>query len=144
MKISFSSSATSGTLSVTASTGCGTSTARTLAIKITPTILKSDSIVAITPPVNPAAIDLTNELTVSPNPSSGPVTFGFRIGENAHVNLEIYSMTGARVARVFEGDVEGGISQTVLYEQYLPTGIYVCVLQYNGKILTTKLAVRHL
>ena len=52
-------------------------------------------------------------------------------------------MNGSRVARVYEGDVEAGIPQTALYEQYLPTGLYPCILQYNGKMITLKFAVRH-
>ena len=69
--------------------------------------------------------------------------FGFRIGENAHVKLDIFSMNGSRVARVYEGDVEAGIPQTALLEQYLSMGLYPFVLQYNGEIITFKMAVRH-
>ena len=97
----------------------------------------------INPPVDPSVLNLTNEFKVYPNPSSGPAIFEFRIGENAHVKLDIFSMNGSRVARVYEGDVEAGIPQTALFEQYLPSGLYPCVLQYNGKMITLKFAVRH-
>ena len=143
VRVSFSLTATSGTLSVTASNGCGTSIARTVAIILNNNGTKSDTLVVINPPANPSAFDLTNEFKVYPNPSSGPAIFEFRIGENAHVNLDIFSMNGSRVARIYDGDVEAGIPQTALFEQYLPTGMYPCILQYNGKILKLKFSVRH-
>ncbi len=52
-------------------------------------------------------------------------------------------MNGSRVARVYEGDVEAGIPQTALLEQYLSMGLYPFVLQYNGEIITFKMAVSH-
>ena len=143
VKVSFSSTATSGTLSVTASNGCGTSSARTVAIILNDNGTKSDTLIVLNPPVKPALLDLTNEFKVFPNPTAGPAIFEFRIGENAHVKLDIFSMNGSRLARIYDGDLEAGVPQTALFEQYLPTGLYPCILQYNGKILTLKFAVRH-
>ena len=143
VKVSFSSTATSGTLSVTASNGCGTSSARTVAIILNDNGTKSDTLIVLNPPVKPALLDLTNEFKVFPNPTAGPAIFEFRISENAHVKLDIFSMNGSRLARIYDGDLEAGVPQTALFEQYLPTGLYPCILQYNGKILTLKFAVRH-
>ena len=143
VKVSFSSTATPGTLSVTASNNCGTSQARTIAILLNNNDSKSDTLVVINPPVNPIELNLTREFKVYPNPSSGPAIFEFRIGENAWVMLDIYSINGQHMAHVYEGDVEAGIPQTALFEQYLPTGVYACVLSWKGKITTLKFVVTH-
>ena len=143
VKISFSTTATSGTLSVKATNGCGTSSARTIAIITNNNQTRSDTLIVMNPSISPDALNLNNEFKVYPNPSSGPAIFEFRIGVSAHVKLDIFSINGSRMARVYEGDVEAGIPQTALFEQYLPSGIYPCVLQFNGKLITLKLVVRH-
>jgi hypothetical protein len=143
VKISFSLTATSGTLSVTASNGCGTSFARTLAIILNNNDTKSDTLVVINAPVDPVALDLNNALKVYPNPSTGPAIFEFTLGESTGAKLEIYTLNGQHIARIFDGAVEAGIPQTVLFEQYLPTDLYPCVLSWNGQMITIKFAVRH-
>ena len=72
VKISFSATATSVTLNVSASNGCGTSTTHTMAIILNNNGTKSDTLVVINPPVNPAALDLTNEFKVYPESGKRP------------------------------------------------------------------------
>ena len=84
-----------------------------------------------------------DELNVYPNPSSGSATFEFRLSENARVKLDIYTLNGQLVSRIFDGDVEAGIVRTAHFEQYLPTGLYPCVLHYNRKKLTLKFLVKN-
>jgi hypothetical protein len=86
---------------------------------------------------------LKDEFTVYPNPALGPVTFNFEVAESSRVKIDIYTIRGQHIARIFDTDVDAGVPQTVLYEQHLPSGIYPCVLQYNGKMFSLKLAVRH-
>ena len=137
----FATNATSGILSVYASTSCGLSPPRSLYINVSKNIFKSDSIVATSIPVIAESAVPTNELKLFPNPTQGPATFIFRISENARAKLDIYSLTGQHILQVYNGDVIEGVPQTVLFEQLLPTGIYLCVLSWNGKIITLKLAV---
>ena len=139
--VGFSNTATSGILSVYASNGCGLSPPRTMNITVIPNRLKMDSISAISPTVIADNPNLNCELRVFPNPTQSLATFEFRIGENAHVKLDIYSMTGQRIMQIYNADVQAGVTQSVLFDQLLPTGLYPCVLSWNGKIITVKLAV---
>ena len=141
--INFSKTATSGTLSVTASNPCGTSAARTLDISVLKGIMISDNTFQ-------GSVDTTstfdlpviqNVLSVYPNPTLGSVTFKFRINENARVKLDIYTVNGLLIARVFDGDAEAGIAKSVKFDQPLYTGIYPCVLRWNQKMITVKLVI---
>ena len=139
--VSFSNNATSGLLSVYASNGCGSSIPRTLNITVVKNRLKMDSISAISQSGIPGNSVLSSELRVFPNPAQGLATFEFRIGENAHAKLDIYSLSGQRIMQIYNANVQAGVIQSVLFDQILPAGLYLCVLSWNGKIITVKLAV---
>jgi|GEM_PF-294512 len=144
--VSFSLTATSGTLSVTASNGCGASIARTVAVNALKSIaIPSDTTeVAATVDTPVTKLDLgqtTNELKVYPNPNVGLANFDFQTDKNGEVKLEIFSMTGQFIARVFDSVAEAGITQTVLYQHSLPTGVYYCVMRWSGKMMSSKLIV---
>ena len=159
--ISFSLTATSGTLSVTATNGCGTSASRTLGISLVKgatipaavidtvtvqaTVLTpADSSEVASVLVTKESLNVTaanNDLKVYPNPTINNATFEFQIGVNSNVKLDIYSMTGQQIARIFDADVEGGITQTAYLRQSLPSGLYSCVMRWGGKMLTKKLIV---
>ena len=139
--VSYSLTATSGTLGVTATNSCGTSIARTIAI----TILKA----AIIPvfdvqgavDIPTAKLDVTlakNELKVYPNPTSGQVTFEFRISENAKVTLDITSIIGERISRIFDAVVEAEETKTVIFEKSLPPGVYLYYMRWNDRTITGK------
>jgi hypothetical protein len=85
---------------------------------------------------------LNNELTVYPNPSFGQTNIDFQIGNNGRVTLEVLSMTGQYIARIFDADLEAGIRQTVNFQKTLPSGIYYCVMRWSGKMKTAKLIVK--
>jgi len=144
VSISYSATATSGTLSVTATntSGC-TSVARTLAITGLKGIMIPDN--SLQGSVDTTATfnlpKIQNELNVYPNPTFGSATFTFQINENARVRLDIYSVNGLLIARVFDGDAEAGIAQSVKFNQSLSTGIYPCILRWNGKMITVKLVI---
>ena len=144
--VSFSSTATSGILSVTASNGCGTSIARTVAINgLKSLTIPSDTTqvaaVIVAQGANLELISLTNELKIYPNPNVGVANFDFQIDKSGQVKLEIFSITGQFIARIFEAEAEAGIVQTVLYQHSLPTGVYYCVMRWSGKMMTSKLIV---
>jgi len=146
--VSFSSTATSGTLSVIASNGCGTSAARTIAINgLKSLTIPSDTTTtevasaAVSPAANLELGTPATELKVYPNPNIGLANFDFQIDKNAKVKLEIFSITGQFIARIFDAEAEAGISQTVLYEHSLPTGVYYCIMRWSEKMMTSKLIV---
>ena len=145
VKVVYSTSATLGTLTVTATNAAGcTSIARSLAITgLKVAIIPADiqGGLQVDPPVIPDVTTIKNELNVYPNPTSGSVTFEFRINQDAKVKLDIYSVNGQLIDRIFEGDAMAGISQTVKFDQSLPTGIYPCVMRWNGKKIIVKLII---
>jgi hypothetical protein len=136
--ISFSGTATSGTLSVRASNSCGTSAPRSGFITIG-TTLKAGIISDV---IEPATMDATPakiELKVYPNPASGPVTFEFMVTVDAKVTIDIFSISGKQIARIFNTDVEANVSQTVIFDEPLSSGVYPYVLKWNDQVVTGKL-----
>ncbi len=136
--VDFSPTATSGILLVTLSNGCGTSLPRVMFIIVDKTILKSGSLSDDYNKSSIDAISAKSELKVYPNPTSGPVIFEFRIGVNTKATLIITSMTGQRIATIFDADVEAGITQTVVFEKSLPTGTYLYFLNWKDQRITGK------
>ncbi len=175
--ISFSLTATSGTLNVITTNGCGTSAARSLSISLVKGAVISSVTTDSTNTVNkvaatiPTAAEVSvdaafavptdstivssvltpseaflvtpanNELNVYPNPTVNNATFEFQIGDDANVKVDIYSMTGQQMARIFDAQVERGITHTAYLRQSLPSGLYSCVMRWGSKMLTKKLIV---
>jgi len=138
--VNFSAKATSGTLLVTVSNGCGTSLPRVLFVTVDRKKEKS----GILGETNPVTFDLPsaeNELKAYPNPSNGPVIFEFRIGVNAKATLDLTSMSGQLIDRLFDANVEAGTPQNVFYDKSLAPGVYLYILRWNNQVLTGKLIV---
>jgi hypothetical protein len=139
--ISFSATATSGTLSVSASNSCGTSNPRSGNITVGNTLKAG----IISDAVEPGIIEATsakNELKVYPNPASGPVTFEFQVNEDAKATLDILSMTGQRIARIFNAEAQAGITHTVIYSEQLSAGVYLYILRWKDQTITGKLIIK--
>ena len=83
----------------------------------------------------------TNELKVYPNPTKGHATFEFKIDQKAVAKLDLYSIGGQLIDRIFDAELEAGISQKVLFDQTLPSGVYLCILRWNEQMITVKLVV---
>jgi uncharacterized protein YjdB len=143
--ISFSLTAKSGTLSVTATNGCGTSAARSMTITLVKgAVIPSDTINQAAAKIPVTLLEITpenNQLKIYPNPTLGQANFDFQISTDAHVTLDIVSMSGHQIARIYDADLVAGILQTVLLQQTLPTGVYFCVMRWNGKMITEKLVI---
>ena len=93
---------------------------------------------------NPVTFDLPsaeNELKAYPNPSNGPVIFEFRIGVNAKATLDLTSMSGQLIDRLFDANVEAGTPQNVFYDKSLAPGVYLYILRWNNQVLTGKLII---
>jgi len=141
VKINYSSSATSGILSVSTANGCGISTPRSMSINVRKSSLKSDSIQVISSSETSVLPVLENVLKVYPNPTLGPANFEFQIGVTSRVTLDILSISGQYISRIFDADLPAGIPQAVYFGQVLPAGIYIGVMRWKSQILTVKLVV---
>jgi hypothetical protein len=79
-------------------------------------------------------------LTVYPNPTSGLINFTFNVARGSMTTLDILSVNGELVTRVFEGYVDASTGKTITYDSNLPQGIYFYRLKTsegvkNGKII---------
>jgi hypothetical protein len=93
------------------------------------------------PPSPPAAGRL--RLAASPNPAAGPVRFAWRMGEVAHVRLEVLDAAGRRVALPFDGEAAPG-EHAVPWDgrgddgRRLPPGVYLARLATPRAVATTR------
>jgi hypothetical protein len=138
VSLSFSKRATPGTLSVTATNGCGTSVPRSINISL----LKDGILPESSIPVNVEIPELQNMLIVYPNPTSGSATFDFQVSEDAKATLDIFCATGQLVARIFDENIKAGNTHTVHFNQSLSSGVYPCILSWKGQRIPIKLIIR--
>jgi len=67
-----------------------------------------------------------SEVSVSPNPARDMVMFTFKTVNQANTTLEIFDMSGRKVADVYSGTVEMGAAYQVSFDtEALATGIYM-------------------
>ncbi len=147
--VSFSTTASSGTLSVKAVNSYGASPERSIVVLSYKGAVLSGEGTALDTAVqlqsgSIANIDINsskNELTIYPNPTRGSATFEFQINEDARVTLDIFSVTGQRVAEILNSNIEAGIRHTIPFDRALTPGIYPCILRWKGQMISTKLMV---
>src|SRR5690606_3838446 len=61
-----------------------------------------------------------------PNPSNPTTSFTFAVAQSQHVAVEVYNALGQRVATLYEGALEGGVSHPFTFEAgSLPSGLYI-------------------
>ncbi|WP_167614507.1 T9SS type A sorting domain-containing protein, partial [Maribellus sediminis] len=75
------------------------------------------------------------ELKVFPNPFTEKVTFEFVSAKDAYGTLDIYSLTGQRVARILDRQVIAGEMNKVFYEpDHDVSGVYLYRLDLDGDV----------
>ena len=80
---------------------------------------------------------------VYPNPATSTVHFTFERTENkANTVVELYSLTGSRVAKIFDEEIEPAVLYKIDYNTAdLPPGTYTYKIISENKILTGKLII---
>ncbi len=74
-------------------------------------------------------------LKVYPNPFSDKVTFEFVSGRDAYGVLELYNITGQKVARILDRPVEAGVMNRVEYTpEHKVSGMYIYRLDLDGEL----------
>lgn len=86
-----------------------------------------------------ATSDIT--LNVLPNPINESGTIKFDVPVSEHYIVELYSMTGMKVATLFDGSCPAGINTVRLNSQNLTAGIYTVVLKSGTYQTTTKVVI---
>ncbi|MCX6226301.1 MAG: T9SS type A sorting domain-containing protein, partial [Bacteroidia bacterium] len=90
----------------------------------------------VTPKTGPGV-----EIMAYPNPSPGMVNFTVKVDEGSKTTLDILSMNGTLVYRVFEGYVNSSMVKTINYDSKLPQGIYLYRLKTSNQILYGKIVI---
>ena len=74
-------------------------------------------------------------LKVYPNPFTDKVTFEFVSGRDAYGVLEIFNITGQKVARILDRPVEEGVMNRVEYSpEHKVSGMYIYRLDLDGEL----------
>jgi len=80
------------------------------------------------------------ELSVFPNPSSGPVTVRFNSGGRNNIRLQVQDMAGRDIEEIYSGVINGG-SHEYSFGENLSAGIYFVRLQDEDGIKVRKFLV---
>jgi hypothetical protein len=78
-------------------------------------------------------------MLVYPNPSNGPVNFRFTPENQGKTTIDIFSVTGELMYRVFEGTLESGIEKTIQFTKPLAEGLYIYKMTNGNQIKTGRL-----
>jgi hypothetical protein len=89
-----------------------------------------------------AADEFDSEIDVKiyPNPFRNNAFIEFVLPESHYITLEVFNISGLRVATLFEGRVNAFEEQKFnLSGESLPTGIYICKLTIENKVVTHRI-----
>jgi hypothetical protein len=88
--------------------------------------------------------DPTSSVTAYPNPFDQTTTIAFTMTEDTDVTVEVYDITGVKVATLFQGLISGGVNKEVVFDgTNEAAGIYLYkITTGNGKVKTDKLYLR--
>jgi hypothetical protein len=87
------------------------------------------------------AVFANSELAVYPNPTSGTVNVAFDLVKSSTVTVEIFSLTGEKVATLNNSELAAG-AQVVSSNVNLTSGVYFVKVSSNDSSATVKLAVK--
>ena len=84
----------------------------------------------------------TASITAQPNPANNNTLFTFRAANAAKTSVEIYDLTGKKVADVFVGTVEAGAEYRVDFNvSNLATGVYTYRLNNGSEVKIERLII---
>jgi hypothetical protein len=84
---------------------------------------------------------LEDMISVSPNPTNGPVNINVNLPENEEVSIAIFNTMGQQVATVANGKVSNGRFSVNL--QGNSNGMYYVKMNLNGAIITKKIILNN-
>ncbi|HLP17399.1 MAG TPA: T9SS type A sorting domain-containing protein [Bacteroidota bacterium] len=75
-----------------------------------------------------------------PNPFNPTTTIRFTVATTGQASLDVYSILGQRVAKLFDGTAQAGVMNSVQFDaSKLSAGIYISVLKSGGTKLTQEM-----
>lgn len=136
------------TLTVTDANGCSTKKTFTVGSKTktsrSTAADKESSINGNLSDANNEMVD-ASEFSVSPNPTQGSARINYIVNESATANVVITDMAGKQLINVYDGFVEGGVSQQLdVNMEQLRSGVYMIVIKTsNGESMIERVIVSH-
>lgn len=86
--------------------------------------------------MNPTIEGSEMMMSAFPNPFNDQLTFEFSVPGDAQVTIELYNLSGERMATVFEGKVIGGeINRQVFHAGDLAGGVYLYRMKTNDSVV---------
>ncbi len=80
-------------------------------------------------------------LSARPNPFNSTLTIEFQAAENSDAGIEVFDMSGRRVADVWRGRVERGFHTKAWNSGDLPSGVYNIRLAVGGEVFIEKVSL---
>ena len=81
-------------------------------------------------------------MTSSPNPTEGQSFVNFTVAEQTEATLEVYDMSGRKVAEVFNGFAEPSSEYRFEFDgSNLPNGVYIYRLTTDNEVQTEKFMI---
>jgi len=78
-------------------------------------------------------------LQIFPNPFSEEIEVSFTLKEENYIKIEMFSLTGKKVAILYESVLEAGDHKLSFSGHHLTDGVYFCKLQTGNNITTKKI-----
>ncbi len=79
--------------------------------------------------------------TAQPNPFHQVTTLRFELPRDSHVSLEVFDVTGRRVALLVDGQVHAGVHQVRFDGSQFASGVYLGRLRTLGQTLTERMVL---
>ncbi len=77
-----------------------------------------------------------------PNPSTEVTHINFHLPASGDVNMELFDMTGRKIAVLLNGKMEAGQHQLEFHREGLENGTYILRMSFEGNIYRDKLILQ--
>jgi hypothetical protein len=91
--------------------------------------------------LNTANISLDEAVSVFPNPTSGKVTLSYMLQNNKPVSVEVFNVSGSKVASF--NNLKSGLGHTEINLAQFGNGVYMIRLSNDGQTTTKRVVVRN-
>ncbi len=81
-------------------------------------------------------------VSVSPNPTNGPLNLSFQLAQSENVSIQLMSIDGREVFSQ-QTKLSSGIHKQVVETEKIPSGLYLIRLQAGGKQSISRVSIQH-
>jgi hypothetical protein len=80
-------------------------------------------------------------LEAYPNPFNNSVSIAFELPLESDVRIDVFDLLGREVVHLYEGNLPSGINRLIWRADDLPSGVYFCRLESEGKMITKRITL---